>query len=183
MTTYQKNLKIIMKRRSAIRNLSAAFGGLMTLPAWANGWTEENVRGTTGLTEAEEDLLAEIVETIIPETDTPGAKSLKVDRFAARMIRDCYGEDSQQLLMKGLKMTDDLSRQTFQKSYAALSSKEKEDIFTRLGNADDTEAKRFAMMIRRLAIQGYTQSEYFMTHKMNYVMAPGFYHGCVPVKS
>lgn len=169
-----------MKRRSALKNLSVAFGGLVSLPAWASGWSAENIGHVSGVSAADEALLAEIVETIIPETDTPGAKSLKVDQFVARMIKDCYGEEVQTLLSTGLRSTDELSGQTYQKNFISLTTDQKKDILVKMANGGDQTAKRFAMMIKRLTIQGYTYSEYFMVNKLQFNMAPGFYHGCVP---
>nr|WP_290937677.1 hypothetical protein [Haliscomenobacter sp.] len=67
-----------MKRRAAMKSLGVALGGLVALPAWANSWTPDSVGNSTLLALNDEILLAEIVETFIPETNTPGAKSLKV---------------------------------------------------------------------------------------------------------
>jgi hypothetical protein len=170
-----------MKRRSALKNLSVAFGGLMSLPAWASGWSAEGIGKVSGLSASDEVLLAEIVETIIPETDTPGAKTLKVDQFAQRMIRDCYGDDVRTLLNTGLRLTDELSNQTYQKGFAALSTEQKKDILVKMSSSNDQTSARFASMIKQLTIQGYTNSEYFMVNKLQFNMAPGFYHGCVPV--
>jgi len=35
--------------------------------------------------------------------------------------------------------------------------------------------------LRNETIRGYTTSEYVMVNYYHYVMAPGFYHGCVAV--
>lgn len=169
-----------MKRRSVLKNLTVAFGGLASLPAWASGWTPESI-GTLRLVSPDnENLLAEIVETIIPETSTPGAKSLKVHQFALRMINDCYGETAQNTLKQGLVKTDEMSQQAYSKAFVACDAKQRMDIFQKMTN--DPNTKPFAQMIKSLTIRGYTNSEYYMTNVLNYNMAPGFYHGCVPVK-
>ncbi len=77
-----------MRRRSALKNLTVALGGLMSLPAWASGWSPDSLGQFSILPVSDENLLAEIVETILPETDTPGAKSLKVHQFVMRMIQE-----------------------------------------------------------------------------------------------
>lgn len=159
-----------------------AFGGLMSLPAWASGWSPESVQHSSLFTFEEEALLAEIVETIIPETNTPGAKSLKVHQFAARMIKDCYDAESQATFSKGLSLTNELSGKTYQKSFADLAPAQKKELFVNMSNATDPAAKKFAAMIKRLTIQGYTNSEYYMVNHLKFNMAPGFYHGCVPVQ-
>lgn len=172
-----------MQRRSAIKNLSLAFGSLVALPSWASGWTPESIGKASTLSYSEEDLLGEIVETIIPETTTPGAKSLKVHQFAMRMINDCYGEAAQTNLKEGLKLTDELAKQTYQKSFIEGDVTQRKDILNKMLASSDAKAKQFANMIKRLTIQGYTNSEYYMVNVQKFNMAPGFYHGCVPVKS
>lgn len=172
-----------MQRRNAIKNLSLAFGGLVALPSWASGWTPESIGKTSNLPIIDEELLGEIVETIIPETSTPGAKSLKVHQFALRMINDCYGEAAQKNLKEGLKATEALAQQTYQKSFEALDATQKKALFNQMLASSDATTKTFANTIKRLTIQGYTNSEYYMVNVIKFNMAPGFYHGCVPVKA
>ena len=169
-----------MKRRFVLKNLTVAFGGLASLPAWASGWTPESIGALTHVTADNENLLAEIVETILPETNTPGAKSLKVHQFALRMINDCYGETAQTTLKQGLTKADEMAQQAYSKAFVACDAKQRTDVFLKMTN--DPTTKPFAQMIKSLTIRGYTNSEYYMTNVLNYNMAPGFYHGCVPVK-
>lgn len=171
-----------MKRRSALKSLSLAIGGLAALPAWASSWTPDSIGTNTFLSFNDESILAEIVETIIPETSTPGAKSLKVHQFAMRMINDCYGEAAQKSLKQGLAKTEELAKQNTSKSFVECDSKQRKDIILQMSKSDDT-SKKFVEMIKNLTIRGYTNSEYYLVNVQNYVMAPGFYHGCVPVKS
>jgi hypothetical protein len=174
-------IAFFMKRRAAVKNLGLAFAGLVSLPAWAQGWTPESIGQQHSLPLAEEDLLAEIVETIIPQTTTPGAKSLKVHQFALRMINDCYGEAAQASLVQGLQQTDQLAQQGYEKSFTACDARQRTDILTRMGQSADPAARQFYDMIKNLTIRGYMNSEYVMLNLLDYKMAPGFYHGCVPV--
>ncbi len=159
----------------------------MSLPAWASNWTPESVGPVTTLSASEEALLGELVEAILPQTTnvagvvSPGAKELRVHQFAARMISDCLGEAAQASLKEGLLITEKLANQTYQKGFAALTPKERVDVLQKMNSSSDAAAKEFVGMIKRLTIQGYTNSEYYMTHVLKYNMAPGYYHGCVPV--
>lgn len=172
-----------MQRRSALKNLAMAMGGLVSLPAWANGWTPESIGTNTLLSADQVSLLGDIVETIIPETNTPGAKSLNVHQFALRVINDCYGEPAKTTLTKGLAAVEETAQQTYAKAFAAGDATQRKDVLARLAASADEESKRFAGMIKSLTIQGYMNSEYYLTNVAKYVMAPGFYHGCVPVKT
>lgn len=172
-----------MQRRSAIKNVALAFGGLMSLPAWASGWTPDSIGAISTLLPTEEDLLAEIVETIIPETTTPGAKSLKVHQFAMRMIQDCYGEPAQTRLKEGLALTNDTAKQGYSKDFVDCDPAQRLDTLTKLTNLPDPAGKQFLDMVKNLTIQGYTNSEYYMVNQLKFNMAPGFYHGCVPISN
>lgn len=171
-----------MQRRSALKNLTMAVGGLMSLPAWASSWTPESIGSFSTLSVMEEDTLAEIVETIIPETATPGAKSLKVHQFAMRMINDCYGEEAQKNLKQGLVLTDTAAKQIYSKPFVECDKTQRMDLLNKMAGSTNQPAKQFVSMIKNLTIQGYQNSEYVMVNIQKYNMAPGFYHGCVPVK-
>ncbi|WP_298359072.1 gluconate 2-dehydrogenase subunit 3 family protein [Runella sp.] len=170
-----------MQRRSALKNLTMAFGGLLSLPGWTSGWTPESIGYFSNLSLSEEDTLAEIVETIIPETSTPGAKSLKVHQFAMRMINDCYGETAQKGLKQGLAITDDAAKQAYGKTFTAIEPKQRLDVLKKMAASTEPSTKQFVNMIKGLTIQGYQNSEYVMVNIQKYNMAPGFYHGCVPI--
>lgn len=172
-----------MKRRSLLKQLGIAAGGILTLPAWASGWSPESIGTISTLPVSDENLLAEIVETIIPETSTPGAKSLKVHQFIMRMVNDCYGADVHETLKKGLVATEQAANQTFQKSFMECDAKQRKQVFLQLINSTDTATKRFAEMTKNLTIRGYMNSEYVMVNILKYNMVPGFYNGCVPVKA
>ncbi len=183
MVLRQLNIKIIMQRRNAIKSLSLAFGGLVALPSWASNWTPDSIGKVSNLSYNDDALLGEIVETIIPETSTPGAKSLKVHQFAQRMINDCYGEEPQKIFKEGLKKTEELAQQTYQKSFVACDATQRKALLNKMLDSSDNTTKQFANLIKRLTIQGYTNSEYYMVNVIKFNMAPGFYHGCVPVKA
>lgn len=170
-----------MQRRTALKSLSVALGGLVSMPAWASCWTPDSIGNDKSLSASDEAILAEIVETIIPETKTPGAKSLKIHQFTLRMINDCYGETAQKSLQQGLTKTEELAKKTYSKSFVECDAQQRKDTILQLSKADDAN-KKFVEMIKNLTIRGYTNSEYYMVNVQNYVMAPGFYHGCVPVK-
>ncbi len=171
-----------MRRRVALKNMATAVGGLIILPAWASGWNKATVLPIQPyLSPRQDELLAEIVETFIPATDTPGAKALNVHTFIQKMIADCYEEEVQQNLVKGLDIVEDLARQSFSKSFGTCDATQRIDVLTRMEQAVEPDRTAFYSLIKRLTIKGYTTSEYVMTNLTNYQMVPGHYYGCVPV--
>lgn len=171
-----------MKRRVALKSMALAVGGLVALPAWAHGWNEASIQSVQPyLTAGQEALLAEVVETILPATNTPGAKDLKLHTFVQKMLADCYEPDVQQNITKGLETAEQLAKQTYGKSFAACDTPQREEVLTRMEISIDQNWSSFYKLVKELTLQGYLTSEYYLTNHTNYKMAPGHFYGCVPV--
>jgi hypothetical protein len=173
-----------MKRRNVLKNLVLGAGGLVTLPAWAQGWNEISLAPLPKfLSAAQEAVLAEVVETIIPANDTPGAKDLKIDIFVQKMMADCYEPEIQQSVVKGLATTEQLAQQTYGLPFTTCNTHQREEILTRLEISIDPNWSSYFKLIKELTLQGYLTSEYYLTQHTNYKMVPGHFYGCVPVPS
>lgn len=173
-----------MNRRIAIRDLAIALGGLVSIPGWAsNGWNTHTLQTNYSFFETNEQQMLElVVETIIPESDTKGAKSLGVPAFLQKMLQDCYEKPIADNVKNGLASTDATAQKQFGKSFANCETAQKQQILLDLEKSDNTQLKDFYSLVKNLTILGYTTSEYVQTEFLNYNMAPGHYYGCVPVK-
>ena len=170
-----------MQRRVALKNMAAAVG-LMSLPAWASNWNKSTVAaGTpTALSPSQEALLAEIVETIIPATDTPGAKELGIHQFVQKMVADCFEKKVQEGFASGLDLVEETAKKNGGSSFVALDKAGRIQLLQGLEAGGDP-GKEFYALVKGLTIRGYMSSEYVMTNLTGYEMMPGRYHGCVPV--
>ena len=173
-----------MNRRLAIRDLTLALGGLISIPAWAtNGWNAETLAISSNLFKTNErNMLEVIVETIIPESTTKGAKSLGVPAFLQKMLQDCYETSVSENIRIGLATTDTTAQKQFGKAFSACDTQQKHQILLGFEKSDDAKLKDFYSLVKNLTILGYTTSEYVQTEFLHYNMAPGHYYGCVPVK-
>ncbi|WP_353483067.1 gluconate 2-dehydrogenase subunit 3 family protein [Haliscomenobacter sp.] len=173
-----------MNRRQIVKGMAATVGGMLVLPAWASAWNTASLQGfQSKLSLADQALLAEIVEAIIPETDTPGAKKLEVHRFVDKIITDCYDQKSRAAYLKGLSAVETMATQSYAKPYASCTPAQRLEVLTTMSKSADADEQNFIRMARSLTIRGYLSSEYVMTKLMGYEMAPGRYYGCVPVKA
>jgi len=169
-----------MQRRVALKDILLGTGALFAVPAWANGWTKPLIRpGQPFLSVAQDELLAEVVETIVPTTDSPGAKVLGVHTFVQRMITDCYEKDVQSRFANGLDAITAAASESYGKPFAAGDATQRLAVLNRVATSSDANQKEFMKLIKSLTVQGYMSSEYVMTNFMHYVMAPGHYYGCV----
>lgn len=135
-------------------------------------------------------MVAEVAETIIPTTDTPGAKAGKVDEFIITMMNDCYKKEDQALFLEGLTKIDEASNKKFKKAFLDLTPEQRTEVLTDIDkervayNKDkkkDDKAHYFQFM-KELTLLGYFTSEPGATKALRYVAVPGHYDGCIPYK-
>ncbi len=157
-------------------------GGMLSLPAWANAWRPETVRHTGLLTTDQKTTLAAVVDTIIPETDTPGAKALNVADFLERMVADCQPDEDHTSLKDSLNTLNAESVSKDGKPFASLDSGRRLSLL-KSWESGSAAQKKFFGLAKNLTIQGYMSSEYVMTNLTHYELVPGRYHGCVDLKT
>lgn len=171
-----------MKRRFVVKNIALTIGASIVLPAWANAWNQNSLRDNHLKISSQENLLAEIVETIIPKTNTPGAKELNVQQFIPKMVMDCYDKKAQTIYKNGFELVDKMAKNTFSKSFMECDGKQRLETLNKMSKSENEDEKSFIQLVKGLTIKGYLSSEYVMTNLRIYEYAPARYHGCVPVK-
>jgi Gluconate 2-dehydrogenase subunit 3 len=171
-----------MKRRQALKAVFLSASGFIALPSWANNWNIATVSLHGPLLNTfQADILTDIVNTLIPEGDKPGAKSLGVPAFIQKMAADCFEPKAQEDFKTGLEDIDKIAQQTHNQSFINITNAQKEEILRGVSNDTETKQKAFFNTVKNLTIQGYLSSEYVMTNHYKYEMAPGHYYGCVAV--
>lgn len=172
-----------MQRRSAVKNIALTIGASIVLPSWANAWNKDSFRKNQfNIVSLQENLLAEIVETIIPKTNTPGAKELNIQQFIPKMIADCYDKKAQEVYAKGFDLVDNNAKNAHSKSFIECDAKQRLEVLNKMAKSENTDEKSFIQLVKGLTIRGYLSSEYVMTNLRIYEYAPARYHGCVSVK-
>lgn len=95
--------------------------------------------GEAGFTATDISLMDEIGETIIPATDTPGAKATRIGEFMKTMVNDCYRPAEQKVFTGGLGLLEKACKKEYGKSFMDCSPKERHDFLVTL----EKEAKAF----------------------------------------
>jgi hypothetical protein len=130
----------------------------------------------------QEKLLAELSETIIPKTETPGAKDISAHLFVLKMMDDCHSKEDQDKFVSGLKDFQDKCKKDFDKSFIDCTVQEKSTLLTGLEkDKADNALSFFYGQTKQLTIQAYTSSQFYLTKVRVYELVPGRFHGCVPV--
>jgi hypothetical protein len=133
---------------------------------------------------SQEELLAELCETIIPKTDTPGAKDISAHLFVLKMIDDCRSKDDQQRFVAGLKAFEKAAAETMKPSFQKASQDQRNKLVASLeANKEENELTGFYRSVKRLTVQAYTSSQFYMTRVKVYELVPGRWNGCVPIQA
>lgn len=111
------------------------------------------------ITTDQEKLLAELSETIIPKTNTPGAKDISAHLFALKMIDDCRSEEDQKKFVNGMKAFEALSEKELNASFVKASPEKRNNLLQALEKSEDkSDLEYFYKSMKRLTIQAYTLS-------------------------
>ena len=184
-----------MNRRDAISRVSLLLGGtLLGAEAFLSGChnaPERNIGGA-GSNFSNDDIafLDEVAETILPATDTPGAKEAKVGEFMTRIVKDCYTEKDQKIFLEGMQKLDAASKQKSGKSFLESSPEQRHELLVGLDKEQKayTDAKKkddpahYFRMMKELTLWGYFTSQPGATKALRYVAIPGKYEGCIDYK-
>jgi Gluconate 2-dehydrogenase subunit 3 len=172
-----------MQRRTVIKNFIYIAGGALLLPSCLQEQQGASIPlKNLRMNGDQEKMLAEVVGTIIPTTDTPGAKDLGVHQFAMIMMDDCHSKEDQEAFVKGLDEVDKLAKKKYNNSFIKSSVPQREELLTAIEKKQGSgEEQKFYKMVKNLTIQGYLNSKYVMTNINKYELVPGRFKGCVPV--
>ena len=153
-------------------------------------------------------LLDEIGDTIIPTTDTPGAKATKIGEFMKTMVTDCYNKDQQDVFYKGMSQMNEACEKVNGKSFVDCTPEQRKSFLMTLEkeakdynilrddkekvsreNARKTNSPDFVMapshyysMMKQLTLLGYFTSEIGSTQALRLLPVPGKYIGDYPYK-
>ena len=123
-----------------------------------------------------------LTATLIPTTDTPGARETGASLFVLKMLDDCSSKADQDTFLKGLQQLDDASRKIAGTTFAEATGAQREAILTAIGEkkVPGDALSFFYSTARKLTILSYSSSPWFLTKVQVYELVPGRWHGCVP---
>jgi Gluconate 2-dehydrogenase subunit 3 len=167
-----------MQRRDALKQLALLSAGLTVTPSLlANVAVKVATGGMPADVSAERlDLLAELAETIIPTTDTPGAKAAGAHRFIALALEDCVKKEERDQFWTWLDALEADCKQQYSKSFTALNTAQRNEFLTRTEAAAAKATKEQPSSwpaLKALTLEGYFTSEIGMTQALAYDPIPG----------
>ena len=121
-------------------------------------------------------LLSNIVDFLIPKTETPGALDMKVPQFIDIIISETYNNESKNNLSNKLKLLieDFKSNNIDLSDYNSMKSKFVNDF------NNETHQEMYNQ-IRDLTVWGFKTSKEIALNVLNYNPIPGYQLGCIDI--
>lgn len=159
-----------MKRREVIKQMFVMAGGLLIASSCDFSGKKASIAlQNIDFSADDEELLARLVNVIIPEDDSPGGKSLNLNLFVMKMLDDCASPEQQESFLAGLKKCHKESSNDDTKLLSYLKGLPEDD--------------QFSKILKARTLQGYLNSEYVMTNKLIYELVPGRYDGALKINA
>jgi hypothetical protein len=188
-----------MKRRDAIKTSALALGYAISPKALTDLFLRCHSEVSLDwkpvfFSPADANTLAEITETILPKTATPGAKELGVPAFIDKMVRDLLSVEEQKDFMAGLKKLEAECMAVNGKPFVDCSTEQRETFLLK----QDMESAKFGpstwgislgkpapvafyRRVKSLTLVGYYTSQKVGKEILKYDPIPGAFIACMPL--
>ncbi|MGI4020401.1 MAG: gluconate 2-dehydrogenase subunit 3 family protein [Janthinobacterium lividum] len=181
-----------MDRREAISRVALLLGGtVLGAEFFLQSGCKSGPEKVKELFSQEQiNFLNEVGDTILPTTNTPGAKAAGVGSFMAVMVKDCYKPEDQKVFTKGVEQLDEASQKKNGKKFMECDPKQRTALLIDLDKeqkAYQTTKKKedpnhYFRMMKELTMLGYFTSKVGANEALRYLPVPGKYDGNVPYK-
>ncbi|MDG1708309.1 MAG: gluconate 2-dehydrogenase subunit 3 family protein [Emcibacteraceae bacterium] len=194
-----------LNRREILERMAMVTGGAVSLTiisACDNGISvpkgTENLN-LKALNKTQFDLVGDIADAIIPDTNTLGAKSVNVHYLVDELAANWMMSDDRDVFLNDLTALDSRIKSEQGKSFSELDQTGRGKVLDQLGaemiaagqiksglgditNSDDLDGRKHIYLeLRELIIFGYYTSEVGASEELSYNPIPGRYDGCIPL--
>jgi hypothetical protein len=189
-----------MKRREALKKTVLALGYTISVPSLISIFESCNSNSSQKwqpqfFSPDQANVIGELAETILPKTQTPGAKDLKIDQFIDRIIKQVLSQEDQQLFLKGMDAFDVEAKEVNGKSFIDSSPEQRKKLLTKLeqetgrvpasiwgfGLKKDAGPVSFYRKVKELTLLGYFTSKEIGKQVLVYDPVPGQYLSDIPL--
>ncbi len=178
-----------MSRRELVKTSGVVLGVTLVasstrLTACASQRDDQQSVGAAVISIADQQLLEEIADTILPTTpSSPGAKSAGVGPAITLLLTDCYDTTAQARAAQGLAAFRALCHDRCGGAFTKLSPSQRETLLAEVdADATRTGDAHWFHLVHEVSRRAYFSSETGMTKALRYVRVPGHWTGCVPLE-
>lgn len=185
-----------MKRRDVIKRTAVILGVAISAPtamSILSGCKTEPTSSTWKplfFSKEQAEVLTHFAERIIPETDTPGARSVGVHKFIDETLANNYTQKEQDLFLEKLNTFSTDCQTKYNKAFSKLTPEQQDEYLSacekasiELGQTADLSDDHYTFFSRmkELSVAGFCNSEIAAKQFFNYDPIPGDYKGCIPL--
>lgn len=179
-----------MNRRKAILSLFLIGGGAT---AGFSGYKWFSIHKTPDILFLENNkmLVAGLAETIIPTTDTPGAKTAMAHITIITLVKEVADRKTKNIFIDGLKDVEQYATAKFSKSFTALSAAQQKETVAHFRDKGKNYAgilgkvknkimgKSFFHVLKEYTTIAFCTSKTGATQTLAYDFIPGKYNACM----
>ena len=182
-----------MKRRKAIGSILLA-GTATTIGFSGYKWYSLTKTPDKNYIQSRKSLLTELAETIIPATDTPGAREAGVIDFMIPILNECTDRKTLNRFIEGLQDLEAYTHSTYSKEYSQCTQEEKESVLHYFEKKSSSSfalynkiknkftGRSFFTTLKSYTVYCYGISEKGATIGMRYIAVPGKNLPCIPLE-
>ncbi len=178
-----------MDRRKALKNIGSGIGAISLTPSVVSLFQSCQTRVSHNpvfVSKEDFEMLSNLMELIIPQTETPGAKELKLPEFLDAYVDAVLSSERKFAFAEGLAAFKTEALESSEKEKASQLTNENLDAqlakFLKSKKAHSKEeqvAAKFADALRDLTVNAFKTNEFIGENILAYVPFPGDYKGCV----
>lgn len=175
-----------MNRRKALGGILGITGlGLASFTGFKFLYALSNVN--RGQLQRFENLLAELVDVIIPATETPGAKDAQVQDYIISFMESCSSNKEYYNFLSGLEDVQETCLNDYNASFQECTMAQKTSVLQNLDENYDANSllfkidkkirgRSFFTILKSLVVEGYCTSRLGATQLLAYQPVPGRYN-------
>lgn len=169
-----------VNRRALVLGVVVLLGGAAALSRFARKSVEPaSVKGPV-LGAEQFALLEQVVDVMIPTTDTPGALAAGVPAFIRDMLEQWASPASRADVMRMLEGVDRHAWEKFGAAFVELPPDRRYQVVRSFDEEHISRQDPAYTKFKYLVLVGYYQSEIGATQELRYELIPGAWRACVP---
>jgi gluconate 2-dehydrogenase gamma chain len=182
-----------LSRREVLRLAALALGGTLGVPLAAGILAACEARRVPpsawrpkAFSPEQAEVLAAIVDHILPDTDTPGARALGIPQFIDALLAETYPAAARAPIAAGLDAIDARARARSGQNFLGTPPREQRALLADLdretfASTPAPAPTAFFRTLKALTLVGYYTTEIGATRELHHAPVPGRYEGCVPL--
>jgi hypothetical protein len=169
-----------VNRRALVLGVVVLLGGAAALSRFTRKTVDVTTAPGRALDAEQFALLEQVVDVMIPATDTPGALAAGVPAFIRDMLEQWASPASRADVARVLEGFEKLAWEKFGAAFVELQPERRHQVVRSFDEQHISRQDPAYAKFKYLVLVGYYQSEIGATQELRYELIPGAWRACVP---